>query len=167
MSKAFTRESDDTSSEETPVVRRPQLPPGTKNYITREGADRLRERMEALLASKTRGSKAEGPANAEQRKLEVAIHNIQQTLAEVVVAEAPADREKVGFGATVRIRRGDGEEERYRIVGVEEANPESGAINWLSPLARVLLSRRAGDRVRFRAVAGEEELTILSVEYLS
>ena len=166
MSKAFTRESDDASPEETPVVRRQQLPPGTKNYITREGADRLRERMEALIESKTRGSKAEGPASAEQRKLELAIHNIQQTLGEVVVTEPPADRKKVGFGATVSIRRGDGEEERYRIVGVEEANPESGAISWLSPLARALLSRRAGDRVRFRAVAGEEELTILSVEYL-
>jgi len=122
--------------------------------------------MEALIESKTRGSKAEGPASAEQRKLELAIHNIQQTLGEVVVTEPPADRKKVGFGATVSIRRGDGEEERYRIVGVEEANPESGAISWLSPLARALLSRRAGDRVRFRAVAGEEELAILSVEYL-
>jgi transcription elongation GreA/GreB family factor len=79
-----------------------------------------------------------------------------------------ADQEKVGFGATVRIRRGDGEEELYRIVGVdEEADPDAGAISWLWPLARALLSRRAGERVRFRAAAGEEELVILGVGYHS
>jgi transcription elongation factor GreB len=91
----------------------------------------------------------------------LAIYNLQQTLGSIVVAEMPADQEKVAFGATVLIRRADGEEERYRIVGVEEADPESGSISWLSPLARALLTRRAGDRVQFRS----EILTILSVTY--
>ena len=83
----------------------------------------------------------------------------------VVVAEIPADQEKVAFGATVLVRHGSGEDAAYRIVGIEEADPERGSISWLSPLARALLSRSAGDKVRFQSPAGGEELTILTVHY--
>ena len=156
MSKAFTRESDD--AEEIPVIRS-QLPPGTRNYVTREGADRLRQRLNELIARKQASS------DAEQRKLESAIRNLQLTLNTVVVAELPADREKVAFGAAVTVRHANGEEETYRTVGVEEADPENGAISWLSPLARALMSRRAGEKTRFKSPAGEEELTIVKVAY--
>src|SRR5580765_5610653 len=106
MSKAFTRESD--HSEEVPIVRL-QLPPGTRNYITREGADRLRQRLDELIARKQAG------AEADQRKLESAIRNLQLTLNSVVVAEIPVDREKVAFGAAATVRHANGEEETYRI----------------------------------------------------
>jgi transcription elongation factor GreB len=156
MSKAFTRESDD--SEEQPPVRA-ALPPGTRNYITRHGADRLKQQLAEALASKQTA-----PAS-EQQKIEPAIRRLQHVLDSVIVADLPADREKVAFGATVVIRRGNGEEETYRIVGVEEAEPESGSISWLSPLARALLSRRTGDKVKFRAPAGADELTVVSISY--
>ena len=168
MSKAFTRESDDSGAEEIPSFR-PQLPPGARNYITREGADRLKQRLSDLLEMKqvfaARSNEAGTGSEADQRKIESAIRRLQQTLDAVVIAEIPADQEKVGFGATIVVRHGNGEEAAYHIVGVEEADPERGAITWLSPLARALLSRRAGDKVRFRSPAGEEELTILSVRY--
>jgi transcription elongation factor GreB len=63
------------------------------------------------------------------------------------------------------IRHGNGEEAAYHIVGVEEADPERGSTSWISPLALALLSRRAGDKVRFRSQAGDEELTIMTVRY--
>jgi transcription elongation factor GreB len=50
-------------------------------------------------------------------------------------------------GATVLVRPGSAEEEAYRIVGVDEADPERGWISWISPLARARLSRRAGEKV--------------------
>lgn len=156
MSKAFTRESDD--SEEQPPVRA-ALPPGTRNYITRQGADRLKQQLAEALARKQAA-----PAS-EQQKIDPTIRRLQQVLDSVIVADLPADREKVAFGATVVMRRGDGEQETYRIVGVDEAEPESGSITWMSPLARALLSRRADDKVKFRAPAGEEELTVVSVSY--
>src|SRR2546426_4481927 len=159
MSKAFTRESDESGAQEIPSFR-PRLPPGTRNYITREGADRLKQRLNCLLEKK-QGTASE----AEQRKIEAAIRNLQQILDSVVLAEIPADQEKIAFGATIMIRYGNGEEVAYRIVGVEEADPDHGSISWISPLAQALLSRRAGDKVRFRSPAGEEELTILSVRY--
>ena len=167
MSKAFTREPD-SGAEESPAFR-PQLPPGTRNFITRVGADGLRQRLTDLLERKqalgTRSIEASATVEADLRKLESAIRNLQQTLASVVVAEIPADQEKVAFGATVTVRHGNGAEAAYQIVGVEEADPERGSISWISPLARALLLRRAGDTVRFRSPAGDEELAIMTVRY--
>jgi hypothetical protein len=82
-----------------------------------------------------------------------------------IVAPVAANQGKVAFGATVTVRHGNGDEATYHIVGVEGADPEHGSISWISPLARSLLSRRAGDKVRFRSPAGDEELTIATVRY--
>jgi transcription elongation factor GreB len=129
VSKAFTRESDDESgAEETPSFR-PQLPPGTRNYITREGADRLKQCLNDLLEKKQAVASASAPGTrieAEQRKIESTIRRLQQILDSVVVAEILTDQEKVGFGATVIVRHGNGEEASYCIVGIEEADPERG-----------------------------------------
>jgi transcription elongation factor GreB len=168
VSKAFTRESDDESGAEEIPSFRPQLPPGTRNYITLEGADRLKQRLNDLLEKKQAlaSASAAGTAlEADQRKIEAAIRRLQQTLDSVIVAEIPADQEKIAFGATVMVRHGNGEESAYHIVGIEEADPGRGSISWTSPLARALLSRRAGDMVRFRSPAGVEELTIMTVRY--
>jgi transcription elongation factor GreB len=155
MSKAFTRESDE--SDETPIFRQ-TVPVGVTNYITREGAERLRVRLETLIARKQAG-------DGDQRKLESTIRNLQLTLNSVVVAGIPTDREKVAFGATLELRHANGEEETYRIVGIEEADPERGEISWISPLARALMSKRVGEKARFRSPAGDEELEILSIGY--
>ena len=159
MSKAFTRESDDSAEEEL-TAPRPQLPPGTRNYITLAGAQRLKERVE-LLVNKKQAAESE----AESKKLESAIRNLKQRLDSVVVVEPPADTAKIAVGAIVHVRHRNGEEDTYQIVGVEETDPERGAISWISPLAKALLSRRAGEKVRFRIPAGEDELEILSVRY--
>ena len=162
MSRAFKRESDESGAEEMPAVR-PQLPPGSRNYISREGADKLRHRLNELLEIKR--ASAGGGDEADERRLDASIRRLQATLESVVVAEPPADQKKVAFGASVTIRHEDGEEEEYWIVGVDEAEPETGRISWISPLARVLLSRRAGDTVRFQSPAGVEELRIVKVHY--
>src|SRR5437588_1392130 len=158
MSKAFTRESDESGAEEIPTFR-PQLPPGVRNYITREGAERLKqhlnkliEKKRALAAMSNEASPSSGP---DPQRIESAIRKLQQVMHSVIIAEIPTEQEKVAFGATVTVRRGNGEEETYQIVGVEEANPERGWISWISPLARALLSRKAGEKVRFQSPAGE------------
>jgi transcription elongation factor GreB len=160
MSKAFTRESDDSDREEVSGFR-PAAPPGTRNLITPEGAARLKHRLDALVEQKQDSHLAD----AERRKLEGEIRKLQATLGSIVITGPPHDREKVAFGATVVVRHENGEEEVFRIVGVEEADPAGGAISWASPLARALLSRMAGERVRFRSPGGERELTIVSVDW--
>jgi transcription elongation factor GreB len=160
VSKAFTRESDEPGPDEAPALQ-PQLPPGVTNYITREGAERLRERLNELLERKRNPAALE----AERQKLDSNIRRLRRVLDSVTVADRPVDPEKVAFGATVSVRHGDGEEEVYQLVGVEEADPARGRISWISPLARALLSRRAGETVTFRSPGGTQELSILRVSY--
>ena len=168
MSKAFTRESDEASADEIAPVQ-PQVSAGARTYITREGADRLRNRLEELLKQRRVlvNESGEGNANAKAalRKLELAMQKLQSALNSVIIAERPADQTRIAFGASVRIRDENGEEETYQIVGMVEADPVSGRISSASPLAKALLSKQAGDKAKFRSPAGPQELTILSVHY--
>ena len=126
MSKAFTRESDESGDDEISPLR-PPLPPGTTNYITREGAERLDRRLKDLIAKKQL-AEVKGSNEPDLRKLESNIRVLQQTLNSVVIAQPPPDSDKAAFGANIRIRQENGEEQIYRIVGVEEADPESGRL---------------------------------------
>jgi len=171
MSKAFTKESDDPGDDALPLLRHPQLPPGATNFITATGAQRLRQELGELLDRKQQLANAEAQPEGQDsslddpRKLQARIRRLQQILQSVVVAEPPADLSRVSFGASVIVRHSNNEEIRYRIVGVEESDPAHDEISWLSPLARQLKGHRAGDRVRFRSPAGEEELEIVELSY--
>jgi transcription elongation factor GreB len=160
MSKAFTRESDESGDDENLAIR-PPLPPGVTNYITPQGAERLQQRLRDLLDKKEQF--ATSPNDSELKKLEFNIRALRQTLNSVTIANPAPNPDKVAFGVTVRIRDQNSEEETYRIVGVDEAEPENNSISWLSPLARGLLSRKVGDTVQFRTPAGARELTILGI----
>ncbi len=168
MSKAFTRESDDSGGEEIPPAR-PRLPGGARNHITKAGAEKFRRQLQDLLEKRQAlaagANEADSTIKAESQKLEAAVRKLQAILSSIVVVEPPVDREKVAFGAQVRVRRGDGEEEDYQIVGLDETDLEGGNISWMSPLAKALLSRRAGETVKFQSPAGPEELKILEVKY--
>jgi transcription elongation factor GreB len=168
VSKAFTRESDQITAEPIIAVRTP-LPPGARNYITREGAERLRNQLNELSerrrALSVKAAESDPEVGSELPSLETAVRRLQLLLDSVVVAEIPAEKDKIAFGASVRIRRPTGEEECYQVVGVDEADPAAGRISWISPLARALMNHRAGDTVYFRAPGGDDELSVLSVEY--
>jgi transcription elongation factor GreB len=168
VSKAFTRESDEASGDEI-VPLRPHTPAGAKRYITKQGADRLRQQANELLEEKrallNRGNAGSTDTTARVRRIEAAIQRIQQVLDSVIVAEPPADPGKVGFGASVEVRDHAGEVETFQIVGPDEADPNQGRISSISPLARALVNRLPGETVRFSSPAGERQLTILAVLY--
>src|SRR5262245_5096920 len=160
MSKAFTRESDD--AEESLVVSRTvsTLPPGVKNYLTRDGAERLRKELRDLVEMAASDGKRKS-ASVEQR-----IALLQASLESAVVVEPPPKPwDRVRFGATVTVRERNGNEAKYRIVGVDEMDVDRGWVSWRSPIATALLNARVGQRVRFRIPAGEEELEVVGIDY--
>ena len=171
MSKAFTRESDDAP--EQPVLRQPSsLPAGVKNYLTPDGARRFREELERLVQVK-RPPLAAAPtedagAKRQLQTLDLRVRQLHQSLESAVVAPSPAtpeERARVRFGATVTVRLQGGEEERYRIVGVDETDIDRGWVSWLSPIAKALLDATPGQHVRFKFPSGEKELEIVRIEY--
>lgn len=176
VSKAFTRESDDLP--DPPAAARPSLalPPGAKNYLTPDGAQRLREELDRLvqverprLATEMKAQSSSGDTS-HQRPLQVLdqrIHFLQQSLESAVVVTPPgAPEDRVRFGATVTVRDRSGDESRYRIVGVDETDPDLGWVSWLSPIAKALLHARLGQRVRFKFPSGEKELEIVAITYM-
>jgi len=165
VSKAFTRESDEAQAEEIPAIR--FRPSGARNHITREGAERMRRRLMDLQEERRiLGNQEKNPNTPPAlKRLELECHKLQSILESAIIAEPPSDPEKVALGAWVRLRDGEGTEESYQIVGVEEADPEEGRISSGSPLARALLNRRTAEKVHFQMPAGQRELTILSVRY--
>jgi transcription elongation GreA/GreB family factor len=48
---------------------------------------------------------------------------------------------------TITLRRNGGREQSFRIVGEDEADPARGTVSYVSPLARAILTHRAGETV--------------------
>jgi len=168
MSKAFTRESDDLPERFEP---RPSfsLPPGAKNYLTPDGAMRLRAELEQLAQverPRLAATRSDNEAQQRLQALDQRIYQLQQSLrsAEVVAPPAgPPDR--VRFGTTVATRERDSQEMCYRLVGVDETDADRGWVSWLSPIAKALLNAQVGQWVRLKLPSGEKELEVLRISY--
>ncbi len=65
--------------------------------------------------------------------------------AEVIRPQAEADT--ASFGTTVTLRRDDGREQTFRIVGEDEADPAHGTVSYVSQLARAVMTYGPGDTV--------------------
>jgi len=182
MSKAFTKEDTSGDDSEPEGEEGPGLPAGTKNYMTLEGAERLRVELRNLLYTvrpevvkvvswaASNGDRSENGdylyGKKKLRETDRRIRFLQRRLdaAEIVECEKN-DTDQVRFGAWVKLRDEEGATRVYRIVGIDETDPKAGAISWISPVAKALLQTRAGDAVTVRTPKGEEELEILEVWY--
>ena len=165
MSKAFTRESDEEHDDAPARPLGVELPPGVKNYMTPEGAARLRDELERLANVDRPAAAAVGDARAlrEIDRRRAFLGRRLEALEVIDPASQPPDR--VLFGATVIVRGEDGAERRYRLVGVDEADPPRGDVSWRSPIAAALLGAHVGGVVTLRSPRGDEELEVVALRY--
>jgi len=164
MSKAFTRENDDAVEEA--AFSKAELPSGTRNYMTADGAERLQRELTALSGRKRQQEEMEDGETVRDdlRRTTARIQALSQRLAGadvVTMSDGPVD--EVRFGMFVTIRDSNGTEDEYRIVGVDEVDLEAGWISWLSPLAKALIGKKAGEIARFQAPVGEKSFRIVSI----
>ena len=105
-------------------------------------------------------------AKNEQGKLYSRIAQVEEILSNyVVIEEEETDGEYIRLGSTVTVLDKEfNEEETYKIVGSQEADPINGAISEDSPFGKALLGRNAGEDVTVDAPAGPVEYKILKVE---
>ncbi len=167
MSRAFVKEEQP----EAPLVVPPRapLPDGAKNYVTARGLELLREECDALALA-LESARVESTLEGEERARTLAMLTQRKALVDERIATAipvpvPEARDEVRFGATVTVQSESGGLRRYRIVGVDEANPSEGSIAFVSPLARALLGKRAGDVATVPTPRGEEVLEVALIEY--
>jgi transcription elongation factor GreB len=158
----------------------PGAPP---NYMTPQGYARLKgelvqlldaERPEVVKVVAWAASNGDRSENGDYiygkrrlREIDRRIRYLTKRLDTAAVVD-PAQREEtdqIFFGASVTYAASDGTERTVSIVGIDEADAQAGRVSWISPIAKALLRRRAGDCVSVATPSGMEEIEIVEVRY--
>ena len=151
------------------------------NYLTPEGAERLRKELAELtgtgreqLAKRLRSAIQQGDlsenadyisAKEEQGFMEGRIQELERILRNVVLIEENGQRrDRVDVGTHVTIQEEDFPTETYFMVGPQEANPRQGKISHESPIGRALLGHKSGDVVTVETPNGTLQLKIVNIE---
>ena len=153
-----------------------------QTIITDEGLRRLEEELEDLKTVKRKeiaekikvalsfGDLSENSeydeAKNEQGKLYSRIAEVENILQNcVVIEEHEQDPNAVRLGSSIKVLDLEfNEEERYQVVGSQEADPMNGRISEDSPFGRALLGRAVGDEVHVEAPAGLLRYQILEIQ---
>lgn len=131
---------------------------------------REREVAEQIKEARSFGDLSENSeydeAKNEQGKLYSRIAEVEAVLANyVVIEEHHFDANAVSLGSQVKVLDQEfNEEEIYRIVGSQEADPMNGRISEDSPFGRALLGKVVGDRVEVEAPAGTLCYKLLNIQ---
>ena len=154
-----------------------------KTYITSEGAANLKKELE-FLWSKERpkivdnvhqaaknGDRSENGdyiyGKRKLREIDRRIRYITKQLATIqVVRKKPTDRNRIYFSAFVKLRNLENEKiMTFRLVGIDETNPEKRWINFESPLSKSLLGKSAPDIIKLITANTITHYEILDVWY--
>lgn len=155
---------------------------GNKNtvYLTQEGLDELKneldnlinvrrpENIQAIKEARSLGDLSENAeydaARNEQAQIEGRIKQLEKMLENVsIISEVSKD--KVGIGNTVTIKYvDDDEEDEYKIVGSQEADPFESRISNESPIAKALFDHKVGDIVTVESPNGSYEIEIIEIK---
>ena len=140
MSRAFTRE-EDSENAIADIGERPVSP--HRNLVTQDGLAAIEAELAGLREEL---AKVEG--EADKQRVAVLVRDLRYWMArhesaELSVPEAGSD--VVRFGMAVELESEDGKPVSWKIVGEDEADPASGSISHVSPMARALFGKRIGD----------------------
>ena len=155
MNKAFVREADDERAS-NPLPDRPI--PTEPNLVTPEGLAHIHEMVDLAQEQHTSARNA-GDAN-EVARTERDLRYWMARQATAQVMKRNSSSEVVEFGSSVTIRRQDGRNQTFRIVGTDEADPARGTLSYIAPLAKALLGRSKGETIR----VGEGDAEIAKIE---
>jgi transcription elongation factor GreB len=151
MSRGFVKEDD---QEEVPIVpQRAWLPAGVTNFVTPSGMNQLLAEKQMLVNEKNNLN------NSDENENRIALNyiNAKLQLLNNRIAEAKIvnlneqPQNEIRFGATITLKiESSGDIQTFQIVGVDEANISKGKVSFISPLARVLINKKIGDKVIFK-----------------
>ena len=147
-----------------------------KTLLTAEGLKELQaelddlinnqrpENLRAIKEARALGDLSENAdydaAKNDQARLEGRIKRLEKILENYEIIESK-ESDKVGLGSTVEIKYvDDNEEDEYKIVGSQEADPFSSKISNESPIAKALLNKKVGDVVEVESPTGSYKIEI-------
>ena len=159
MSVAFTKEDSAEAASETMLPDRPISP--HPNVVTETGLKALELQLAQAREAYETAQTIED-VNERRRQTAIPLRDMRYFAARARSAQVmtdPMTTEIVAFGSTVTFKREDGRVQSYRIVGEDEADPRSGSISFVSPVAKLLMGKTVGDV----AGASGQELEIISI----
>lgn len=153
--------------------------------MTVEGAEQLRTELahlknvvrpsisKAIGAAREHGDLRENAeyhaAKERQGLTEARIRHIESQLADAQVIDITKIRPtgKVIFGATVTLFDvGNDEQVRYKIVGEDEADIKASKVSVMSPLAKAMIGKSAGDAAIVDTPSGQREYDIEDIAHI-
>lgn len=166
MSRGFVKEDD---QEEIPIVPpRADLPEGVTNYVTPAGMTELLDEKQMLVNEK---SNMDSSREDEKR---IALNHINAKLqlldnriatAQIVKVKEQA-HDEIRFGAVIKLKiEANKSIQTFQIVGVDEANISKGKISFTSPLAKVLINKKIGDKAILKRGKGDLVFEIIEITY--
>lgn len=150
-----------------------------KVMLTQEGYDKLVEKLNYLksvkrieIADRLKAAIALGDlsenseyvdAKTEQAFLEGEIQDLETKIHNSEIIQE-ADGDVVSIGSKVVIRDLEFEEDEiYKIVGSDEADPDSNRISNESPIGKAIIGQTAGTTVQVHAPAGVFQYKIMEI----
>ena len=150
-----------------------------KVYLTQEGYNEIKEELDNLInvkrpeniiaikEARALGDLSENAdydaARNEQAEIEARIKKLEAIVDNVEIIEE-ISTDEVGLGNTVKISYvDDDDEDEYKIVGSQEADPFESKISNESPIARALMGHKVGDVVSVESPNGSYEVKIVEI----
>lgn len=149
-------------------------------YLTQEGLGNLKkelddlinvrrpENVQAIKEARALGDLSENAeydaARNEQAVIEARIKQLEKMLENVsIISDVSTD--SVSIGNTVTIKYvDDDEEDEYKIVGSQEADPFESRISNESPIAQALFDHKVGDIVTVESPNGSYQVEITAIQ---
>jgi transcription elongation factor GreB len=166
MSRGFVKEDD---QEEIPLVpQRAYLPEGVSNFVTPFGMNQLLAEKQMLVNEKNNLN------NASENEKRIALYYINAKLqllnnriveAKIVNLKDQPQNE-IRFGAMITLKIGTSKNiQTFQIVGVDEADISKGKVSFISPIAKVLVNKKIGDKVILKQAQKDIVFEIINISY--
>ncbi len=159
MSVAFTKEDSAETAAETVLPDRVISP--HPNLVTEAGLKALELQLR-LAREACEAANTVEDINERRRLSASPLRDVRYFAERIRTAQlmpSPPTNGIVAFGSLVTFSRDDGRTQQFRIVGEDEADPAAGSMSYVSPVARALMGKTAGDVVNL----GGREIEIIEV----
>ena len=166
MSRGFVKEDD---QEEVPIVpQRAYLPDGVTNFVTPAGMNQLLAEKQMLESEKNNlNSTSENEKRIELNYINAKLQLLNNRIAEARIVNLNGQpQNEIRFGATVTLKTEASENiQTFQIVGVDEADISKGKVSFISPVARVLINKKIGDKVILKQAGKDIVFEIIGISY--
>ncbi|HLA49325.1 MAG TPA: transcription elongation factor GreA [Candidatus Saccharimonadales bacterium] len=146
--------------------------------LTQDGLEELKQELKRLLdqrhsiAERIKQARELGDlsenaeyqtAREEQDRLETRIGELEHVVHNSKLIKKPKDNGHVKLGSSIKLKSEAGKTTQFQVVGTMEADPLNSKISDESPIGKVLMNKKVGDKVEIKASAQNTTYKIVSI----